>query len=42
MITGYFLVEKCGTLEVAKKQEVKNLLNSGCQDSIRFDIFEVA
>ena len=41
MITDPFLVEKWGTLEVARRQDYKNVLNSGCQDCIRFGIFEV-
>ena len=46
MITDPFLVEKGVTLEVVKKsnKEVRliNLLNLGCQNSIRFNIFQVA
>ena len=42
MIIDYFSVEKCETLEVATRYHCKNVLKSGCQDSIRFDIFEVA
>ena len=40
--TDFFLVEKWGTLERARKYVFKNLLNLDCQGSIRFDIFQVA
>ena len=42
MITNPFLVEKWGTLERARRYVCKNLLNLDCQDSIRFNIYQVA
>ena len=42
MITDSFSVEKWRTLERARRHVSKNLLNLNCQDSIRFDIFQVA
>ena len=42
MITTPFLVEKWGTLERARRYVCKNLLNLDCQDSIRFNIYQVA
>ena len=36
------LVEKWGTIEVARRCDWKNLLTLNCQDSIRFAIFQVA
>ena len=42
MLTDSFLLEKWGILEVARRQDCKNLLNLGCEDSIRFEIFQVA
>ena len=41
MITDSFLVEKWGTLEVARIKYCKNLLNLGCQDSACFGIFQI-
>ena len=37
-----FLVEKWGTLERARRYVCKNLSNLDRQDSIRFDIYQVA
>ena len=42
MNSDSFLIEKSGTLEIARRYDCKNLLNLGCQESIRFDIFQVA
>ena len=42
MITDSFLVEKWGRLDRANRYVYKNLLNLDCQDSIRFDIYQVA
>ena len=42
MITDSFLVEKWGRLDRASRYVYKNLLNLDCQDSIRFDIYQVA
>ena len=42
MITDSFLVEKWGTLERARRYVWKNLLNLDCQDSVRFNIYQVA
>ena len=42
MITDSFLVEKWGTLERARRYVWKNLSNLDCQDSIRFNIYQVA
>lgn len=42
MITNLLLVEKWGTLEIVSRYDWKNLLNLGCQTSIRFSIFQVA
>ena len=42
MNSDSFLIEKLGTLEIARRYDCKNLLNLGCQESIRFDIFQVA
>ena len=42
MITNPFLVEKWGTLERARRYVCKNLLNLDCQDSVCFNIYQVA
>ena len=41
MIIDSFLVEKWETLEVARRYDWIHLLHLGCQDSIRFGIFQV-
>ena len=41
MITDSSSGKKWGTLEVVRRQDCKNLLNLGCQDSIRFGIFQI-
>ena len=41
MKTDSFLVEKWGILKVAREYDWNNLLNVGCQDIIRFGIFQV-
>ena len=42
MILASFLVEKWGTLELARRYVYKNLLNLDCHVSIHFGIFQVA
>ena len=42
MITDSFLVEKLETSERTRSYVGKNLLNSDCQDSIRFGMFQAA
>ena len=42
MITDSFLVEKWGTLERAKRNVCKSLLDLDCQGSIRLGMFYVA
>ena len=42
MITDSFLVEKWEMLERARRYLWKNLLHLDCQDSIRFNIYQVA
>ena len=42
MITDSFLIEKWGALERARRNVWINLPNLDCQDSIRFNIYQVA
>ena len=42
MITDSFLAKQRGALQRARRQVCENLLNSDCQDSVRFGIFQVA
>ena len=41
MFIDSFLVEKWGILKSAARNVCKNLINLDCQDSIRFDIYQV-
>ena len=42
LITDSFLVEKWRILERARRYVWKSVLNLDCQDSIRFNIYQVA